>query len=290
MSVHRPADPAPARRLTVQSVLKRWAAGERLPMITCYDYTSARIVDRTSIPMVLVGDSVGMVVHGHDSTLPVTLDDIVWHARSVVRGARRPLVVADLPFLTYTDEATALRSAGRLMAEAGVGSVKLEGGAAVAPIVRRLVDAGIPVMGHLGLTPQSVHQIGLRVQGRDADRAAELVRDALALQEAGAWGIVLELVPAELAAAITERLSIPTIGIGAGPACSGEVQVWHDVLGLYDEHVPKHTRRYAHLADDAVRALDELAGDIRSGAFPGPDQTATMPADVLDEALRHVEG
>lgn len=290
MSVHRPAAPAPARRLTVQSVLKRWAAGERLPMITCYDYTSARIVDRTSIPMVLVGDSVGMVVHGHDSTLPVTLDDIVWHARSVVRGAHRPLVVADLPFLTYTDEATALRSAGRLMAEAGVGSVKLEGGAAVAPIVRRLVDAGIPVMGHLGLTPQSVHQIGLRVQGRDADRAAELVRDALALQEAGAWGIVLELVPAELAAAITERLSIPTIGIGAGPACSGEVQVWHDVLGLYDEHVPKHTRRYAHLADDAVRALDELAGDIRSGAFPGPDQTATMPADVLDEALRHVEG
>ncbi|WP_289033937.1 3-methyl-2-oxobutanoate hydroxymethyltransferase [uncultured Arsenicicoccus sp.] len=281
MSVHRGE-----RRLTVQDLLRLHAAGERLPMVTCYDYTSARIVDRTSIPMVLVGDSLGMVVHGHDSTLPVTLDDMVRHTQMVVRGCDRPLVVSDLPFLTYADDATALHCAGRLMAEGGCGSVKLEGGRAVAPVVRRLVETGIPVMGHLGLTPQSVHQLGLRVQGKDAARAAELVRDALALQDAGAWAVVLELVPAPLAAAITERLDIPTIGIGAGPGCDGEVQVWHDVLGLYDEHVPRHTRRYATLADTAAEALERLATDVRSGEFPTAAQSSTMPDDVLAEALR----
>ncbi|WP_392467491.1 3-methyl-2-oxobutanoate hydroxymethyltransferase [Arsenicicoccus cauae] len=281
MSVHRGE-----RRLTVQDLLRLHAAGERLPMVTCYDYTSARVVDRTSIPMVLVGDSLGMVVHGHDSTLPVTLDDMVRHTQMVVRGCDRPLVVSDLPFLTYADDATALHSAGRLMAEGGCGSVKLEGGRAVAPVVRRLVETGIPVMGHLGLTPQSVHQLGLRVQGKDAARAAELVRDALALQDAGAWAVVLELVPAPLAAAITERLDIPTIGIGAGPGCDGEVQVWHDVLGLYDEHVPRHTRRYATLADTAAEALERLATDVRSREFPTAAQSVTMPDDVLAEALR----
>ncbi|WP_288798833.1 3-methyl-2-oxobutanoate hydroxymethyltransferase [uncultured Arsenicicoccus sp.] len=281
MSVHRGE-----RRLTVQDLLRLHAAGERLPMVTCYDYTSARVVDRTSIPMVLVGDSLGMVVHGHDSTLPVTLDDMVRHTQMVVRGCDRPLVVSDLPFLTYADDATALHCAGRLMAEGGCGSVKLEGGRAVAPVVRRLVETGIPVMGHLGLTPQSVHQLGLRVQGKDAARAAELVRDALALQDAGAWAVVLELVPAPLAAAITERLDIPTIGIGAGPGCDGEVQVWHDVLGLYDEHVPRHTRRYATLADTAAEALERLATDVRSGEFPTAAQSSTMPDDVLAEALR----
>lgn len=284
MSVHQQT-----RRTTVRDLLAAHARGERLPMVTCYDYTSARIVDRTSIPMVLVGDSAGMVVHGHDSTLPVTLDDLLVHCRSVVRGSTRPLVVADLPFLTYTDDATALRSAGRLMAEGGAGAVKLEGGRAVAGTVARLVDAGIPVMGHLGLTPQSVHQLGLRVQGKDAARAAELVQDALALQAAGAWAVVLELVPAPLAAAITQRLDIPTIGIGAGPHCSGEVQVWHDVLGLYDEHVPRHTRRYATLADDATAALEALADDVRTGAFPTAAQSSTMNETALAEALAAVD-
>lgn len=271
-------------------LLRVYESGERLPMVTCYDYTSGRIVDRTDIPMVLVGDSLGMVVHGHDSTLPVTLDEMVVHTRAVTRGTTRALVVADLPFLTYSDEATALRSAGRLLAEAGAGSVKLEGGRAVAPVVRRLVDSGIPVMGHLGLTPQSVHRLGLRVQGRDAARAEELLRDAEELAEAGAWAIVLELVPAPLAAAITARVDVPTIGIGSGPDCDGEVQVWHDVLGLYDEHVPRHTRRYATLADTAAEALDLLAADVRAGRFPAAEQSAGMDLDVLDAALRRVDG
>ena len=284
MSTHR-AD----RRRTVVDLLRMYEAGERLPMVTCYDYTSGRIVDRTGIPMVLVGDSLGMVVHGHDSTLPVTLDDMVVHTRAVVRGTGRALVVADMPFLTYADEGEALRSAGRLLAEGGAGAVKLEGGRAVAPVVRRLVEAGIPVMGHLGLTPQSVHRLGLRVQGRDVDRAAELLRDAQELVRAGVWSIVLELVPAPLAAAITARVPVPTIGIGAGPDCDGEVQVWHDVLGLYDDHVPRHTRRYASLADTAVEALDRLASDIRSGEFPTAAQSSDMDEAVLAEAMRRVD-
>lgn len=281
MSVHKAV-----RRATVQSILAAHGRGERLPMVTCYDYTSAQIVDRTSIPMVLVGDSLGMVVQGLDSTLPVTLDDVVYHSRAVVRGTSKALVVADLPFLTTITPEDALRSAGRLMVEGGAGAVKIEGGRAVAPTVRRLVEAGIPVMGHLGLTPQSVHQIGLRVQGKDAARAEELLRDAVALQEAGAWAVVLELVPAPLAGAITERLTIPTIGIGSGAGCDGEVQVWHDVLGLYDDHLPRHTRRYATLADTAAEALEALAGDVRERAFPTEANAASMDPDVLAEALR----
>ncbi|MCH8614233.1 3-methyl-2-oxobutanoate hydroxymethyltransferase [Arsenicicoccus dermatophilus] len=284
MSVYQPV-----RRRTVPDLLRSHADGERLPMVTCYDYTSARVVDRTSIPMVLVGDSLGMVVQGQDSTLPVTLDDVIYHCRAVVRGTRRALVVADLPFLTYATPEDALRSAGRLMAEGGAGAVKLEGGRTVAPTVRRLVDAGIPVMGHLGLTPQSVHQIGLRVQGKDAARAEELLRDAEALAEAGAWSIVLELVPAPLADAITARVPVPTIGIGSGAGCSGEVQVWHDVLGLYDEHVPRHTTRYATLADHAAAALDRLADDVRERRFPTAANAAAMDPEVLAEAVRRAD-
>lgn len=283
MSVH-----LTERRLTVTDLLARHAKGERLPMVTCYDYTAAQVVDRTSIPMVLVGDSLGMVVQGHDSTLPVTLDEVIYHCRAVVRGSSRPLVVADLPFLTYPTPEDALRNAGRLMAEGRAGSVKLEGGRVVTDTVRRLVGHGIPVMGHLGLTPQSVHQIGLRVQGRDADRAEELLRDADALVEAGAWAIVLELLPAPLAEAITDRVPVPTIGIGSGVHCSGEVQVWHDVLGLYGDHLPRHTRRYAHLADAAATALEELADDVRGGRFPTDANSAAMDPDVLAEALRRV--
>lgn len=275
-------------RTSIAAIHRMRAEGVRIPMITAYDYTSARIVDRTSIPMILVGDSLGMVVQGRDSTLPVTVDDIVYHTRAVMRGCAKPLVVADLPFLSYATPEDALRNAGRLMAEGGAQSVKLEGGAVLAPTIRRLVEAGIPVMGHLGFTPQSVHQIGLRVQGRDAAAARQLVLDALAIQEAGVWGLVLELVPGALAEAITARLRIPTIGIGAGVGCDGEVQVWHDVLGLYDELVPRHTRRFASLADTAVAALDELAGQVRDRAFPTAAQTASMAPEVLQEALADV--
>ncbi len=272
-------------RLSLRDIQGMYDRGERIPMVTAYDYTSARLVDRSSVPLVLVGDSLGMVMQGHASTLGVTVDDIVYHTRAVIRGCRRPLVVADLPFLSYATETDALRASGRMLAEGGAQSVKLEGGVTVAPTIRRLVDTGIPVMAHLGFTPQSVHQIGLRVQGKDVARAKALLADAVAVQEAGAWGVVLELIPAPLAAAITERLDIPTIGIGAGPHCSGEVQVWHDILGLYDEHVPRHTRRYRTLGDEVAGALDEFAADVSEGRFPTEANSSRIDAAVLAEAL-----
>lgn len=272
-------------RTTLRDISRLHSEGRRFTMVTAYDYTSARLAERAGVPLLLVGDSLGMVMQGHDSTLPVTLDDIVYHCRAVVRGCSTPLVVGDLPFLTYATEADAVSSARRLMAEGGVGSIKLEGGRPIASTVRLLVDAGVPVMGHLGFTPQAQHQIGLRVQGKDAVAARALLQDALALQEAGAWCIVLELVPAPLAREITARLSIPTIGIGAGPHCSGEVQVWHDVLGLFDDYVPRHTRRYATLGDDAVTALTHLVADVEEGIFPGPENSSRMDEDVLAEAL-----
>ncbi len=276
-------------RLSIRDIADRYARGERITMVTAYDYTSARMIDRSTIPLILVGDSLGMVIQGHASTLGVTLDDIIYHTKAVIRGCRRPLVVGDLPFMTYATEEDALRSAAKLMAQGGCHSVKLEGGQTMAPIIRRLVDVGIPVMGHLGYTPQSVHQIGLRVQGKDANRARQLLQDALAVQEAGAWAVVLELIPAALAQAITERLSIPTIGIGAGPYCSGEVQVWHDILGLYDDMVPRHTRQYATLADDIATALDEYASDVREGRFPTQANSSRIDEDVLAEALAAVD-
>lgn len=273
-------------RTSIAQLHRRYAAGERLAMVTAYDYTAARIIDRTDIPLILVGDSLGMVVQGQDTTLPVTIDDIVYHTRAVMRGAQRALVVADLPFLTYATEVDALRNAGRLMAQGGAQSVKLEGGVAVESTIRRVVDAGIPVMGHVGFTPQSVHSIGMRVQGKDAVRAGEVLRDALAVQRAGAWAVVLELVPAPLARAITERLAIPTIGIGAGPDCSGEVQVWHDILGLYDDFIPRHTRRFAALADEATRALTAYDAAVRDRTFPSAANYAGLDEDVLAAVLR----
>lgn len=274
-----------AVRTTIDAITRRAADGERITMVTAYDYTSARIVDASSISAILVGDSLGMVVQGHDSTLPVTVDDMVYHTRAVVRGAGRPLVVADLPFGSYAVEDDAVRAAVRLMAEGGCQSVKLEGGRAVAPIVRRLVEAGIPVVGHLGFTPQSVHAIGMRVQGRGPEAARRLLYDARAIQDAGAWAVVLELVPAELAAAVTARLDIPTIGIGAGAGCAGQVQVWHDLLGLYDDFVPRHARRFRTLAAEAAAALDEYADAVRDGSFPTVAHATSWDADEVERAL-----
>ncbi|MDE0545826.1 3-methyl-2-oxobutanoate hydroxymethyltransferase [Microbacterium sp. C7(2022)] len=276
-------------RTTIETISRTAERGERFTMVTAYDYTSARIVDRSNVSAILVGDSLGMVVQGHDSTLPVTLDEMIYHTRAVMRGAEHPLVVADLPFGSYAIEEDAVRAATRLMAEGGCQSVKLEGGTAVAETVRRLVSLGIPVMGHLGFTPQSVHAIGLRVQGRGALQARRLLDDALALQEAGAWAIVLELVPAELAQAITDRLEIPTIGIGAGPGCTGQVQVWHDILGLYDEFVPRHARQYRTFAADAAAALDEYTEHVRTGAFPGPEHASSWDAAAVALALSEPE-
>lgn len=277
-------------RTTILDIQKMKRRGQRVAMVTAYDYTSAQLVDRAGLPMVLVGDSLGMVMLGHQSTLPVTLDEMLHHTRAVARGSQNALIVADLPFLTYTSEHEALHNAGRLLREGGAQAVKLEGGAPVAPIVRRLVETGIPVMGHIGFTPQSVNQIGMRVQGRRANDARALIEGALALEQAGAFAIVLELVPAQLASAISQRLRIPTIGIGAGPGCDGQVQVWHDLLGLYTDFVPRHARQYAHLADTITTALQHYASEVRDGAFPTDEHSAMMDEQDLQNALSTLEG
>ncbi|MFO7168473.1 MAG: 3-methyl-2-oxobutanoate hydroxymethyltransferase [Chloroflexota bacterium] len=277
-------------RTTVFDIHKLKQRGERFVMVTAYDYTSAQLADRAGIPLILVGDSLGMVVAGHPTTIPVTLDDIIYHTRAVVRGSQRALVVGDLPFLTYTTPDQALHNAGRLLQEAGAQAVKLEGGKSATPAVRRLVEAGIPVMGHIGFTPQAVHRLGTRVQGRRADDARRLLEDALALEEAGAFAIVLELIPTQLAREISARLRIPTIGIGAGPECDGQVQVWHDLLGLYTDFVPRHARRYAELAEVITDALQRYAADVRAGVFPSSEHSSSMDEEQLREALERAGG
>ncbi len=276
-------------RTTIRDIQKMRERDERIPMLTAYDYTSAQMADGAGVPLILVGDSLGMVVLGHSSTVPVTLDEMLHHIRAVVRGSQRALVIGDMPFLTYTSPEQAIRSAGRIMQEAGAQAVKVEGGAAVAPIVSRLVGLGIPVMGHIGFTPQSVNQIGTRVQGRAASEAGQLIADALALQAAGAFGLVLELVPAPLAQEITARLRIPTIGIGAGAGCSGQVQVWHDLLGLYTDFQPRHAKRYANLAAQIGAALASYVDEVRSGAFPAAEHSATMDEQTLRAAVSQIE-
>ncbi|MCE2501239.1 MAG: 3-methyl-2-oxobutanoate hydroxymethyltransferase [Dehalococcoidia bacterium] len=272
---------------TIRKLAEMKRAGEKIPMVTAYDYTAARIADAAGIPIILVGDSLGMVVLGYDSTIPVTMDDMVRHGRMVSRGASEALVVVDLPFMAYqVDPAEALRNAGRLMQEGGAHTVKLEGGVAIADTVRRIVDAGVPVMGHIGLTPQSVNALGgYRVQGRTRAAARRLLDDALALQDAGAYSVVLECVPSQLARLITQRLTIPTIGIGAGPDCDGQVQVFHDMLGLFADFVPRHARQYAKLAEDMGKAFRRYADDVRSGAFPAEAESFTMNEQVLADLL-----
>jgi 3-methyl-2-oxobutanoate hydroxymethyltransferase len=277
-------------RKTILDIQRMKSRGERITMITCYDYTSAQLVDRSGIPLVLVGDTLGMVVLGYSSTIPVTLDDMLHHMKAVARGSTEALLVGDLPFLTYASEEEAVRSAGRVMQEGSVQAVKLEGGRSMAPIVRRIVALGIPVMAHIGLTPQSVNQLGgMRVQGKQADDARRLIEDAQALEEAGAFSLVLELVPAELSREISQRLRIPTIGIGAGPWCDGQVQVWHDLLGLYSDFVPRHSHQYAHLGDVITDALTQYRSDVESGEFPTLAHGSTIKQEELREALRQLD-
>jgi 3-methyl-2-oxobutanoate hydroxymethyltransferase len=259
---------APVVRIPDLQARKR--RGERIVVLTAYDATMARLFDRAGVDVLLVGDSLGMVVLGHETTLPVTLDDMVHHTRAVVRGTRHALVVADMPFLTYqVSIPDALRNAGRLLQEGGAAAVKLEGGRAVVEAVARLVDVGIPVMGHLGLLPQSVHQMGgFTRQATDPDGAAALLDDAMALEQAGAFAVVLEAIPHEVAHEVTKRLTIPTIGIGAGPDCDGQVLVSHDMLGLFDRFVPSFVKQYAHLSETIVDASRRYAEDVRAGRFP----------------------
>jgi len=263
------------------------ARGERIPMLTAYDYATAQILDATGIPLLLVGDSLGMVVLGHESTLPVTVDDIIRHTQAVVRGSKQALIIADLPFGSFqvSPEET-MRHAVRIMKEAGPQAVKLEGGVRSAASVRALTEAGIPVMGHVGMTPQSVNVFGgFKVQGKTEQAARALLADVAALEEAGAFAVVLELVPAELARVVTERASIPTIGIGAGPHCDGEVQVLHDVLGLFPDFTPRHTKRFGELGQAMSAAVQSYMREVRERAFPTDAQSAKIDPEVI-EALR----
>ncbi|HEU5204104.1 MAG TPA: 3-methyl-2-oxobutanoate hydroxymethyltransferase [Candidatus Limnocylindrales bacterium] len=273
-------------RLTVADIGKLHADGQRIAMLTAYDYPSARLLDEAGIPFILVGDSVGTVVLGYDSEIRVTMEDMLHHTAAVVRGTSRALVVADMPFLSYATPAEAVDNAGRFLREAGAQAVKVEGGVRSARIIEAIVRAGIPVMGHIGWTPQSKHALGgkVRVQGKTGDRARTLLGDALAVQEAGAFSIVLELVPEQLATAITERLRIPTIGIGAGPGTSGQVQVLTDLLGWSDWH-PKHARPFANLREAVLDAARTYASEVAAGTFPGAEQTVRMDDDTLDEVL-----
>jgi 3-methyl-2-oxobutanoate hydroxymethyltransferase len=279
------------RRLTVSDIGRLYADGERIPMLTAYDYPTARILDDAGIPMILVGDSLGQVALGYETTVSVTMEQMLHHTQAVVRGTKHALVIGDMPFLSYSSAEDALENAGRFMRDAGAQAVKIEGGVRSARIVEALVKAGVPVMGHIGWTPQSQHGLGgkVKVQGKSRDAARSLLSDAIAIQEAGAFAIVLELVPEQLAAVITSRLHIPTIGIGAGPSTSGQVQVITDLLGL-GTFKPKHARPYADLQGTIAEAARAWMVDVAAGTFPGPAETVRMDDEVLDEALgRHAD-
>ena len=261
--------------ITTRTLLEMKEKGERIVALTCYDALFARLLDAVGIDILLVGDSLNQVLAGASSTLSATIEQMFYHTTMVRRGTERALVVCDMPFLTYQiSPEEALRNCGRAMKETGCHAVKIEGGQAIAATVRRLVDVGIPVMGHLGLTPQSVHALGgYRVQGRDEAAAGRLKADATALQDAGAFAVVLELVPAPLASQITKALTIPTIGIGAGPACDGQVLVLHDMLGLNDQFSAKFVKKYAALAEDVREAARVFAAEVREGRYPDPEHS-----------------
>lgn len=269
---------APTRKVTVPDLRARKEAGPPIAMVTAYDYTMALLLDEGGVDVVLVGDSLGMVIQGLPNTLPVTIDDIVYHGRAVSRALRRAHLVGDMPFMSYqSSPKEAVKNAGRLMKEGGYESVKLEGGAEVAPHVRKIVAAGIPVMGHVGLTPQHVHAMGgFKVQGKREDDADRIIRDARALEDAGCYSIVIEGVPADVAARITEAVAIPTIGIGAGAECDGQVLVCYDFLGMFRGLRPKFVKRYAELGDQVVEATRAYVEEVRSGAFPAAEHSFGM--------------
>lgn len=274
-------------RFTILDFQQMKERGEPIVVLTAYDATSARIAEAADVPMLLVGDTLGMVVQGHDSTIPVTMEHMIYHCSIVSRVTQQAFIVGDMPFMAYSiSQEQALQNAARLMQEGRVNCVKLEGGETMAPTIRRIVEAGIPVMGHIGLTPQSVNQFGgFRVQGRELDSARKLLRDALAVQDAGAFALVLELVPAALAKFITEQLHIPTIGIGAGVGCDGQVQVFHDILALFDEFIPKHTKRYADIGGLMQAAISHYRAEVLEREFPTDENSFTIKEDVI-EALR----
>jgi 3-methyl-2-oxobutanoate hydroxymethyltransferase len=281
---------ATVKKITVPEVRARKGAGEPLAMVTAYDFTIARLVDEGGADLILVGDSLGMVVQGLPNTLSVTLDEVCYHGRAVARAVARAHVVGDMPFMSYqVSPAQAVESAGRMVKEGGCESVKLEGGEEMAEHVSRIVRAGIPVMGHVGLTPQSVHALGgFKVQGRGDDAAAKILSDARALADAGVYSIVIEAIPPDVAGQVTAAVHVPTIGIGAGLACDGQVLVCTDLLGLSGGHVPRFVRRYAELGDAAVAAVKRYVRDVRTGAFPGPEHAYEPNRTAATEAPRAV--
>ncbi len=274
-------------RVTIAEIRDMKQRKERIPMLTAYDYVTAKIVDEAGIPLILVGDSLGMVMLGYESTIPVTMEEMLHHTRAVVRGARRALIIGDMPFMTYhISVSDGLHNAARFIQEGGAQAVKLEGGEVVAEKVRRFVDCGIPVMGHIGLTPQSIHQLGgFKVQGKTQEAAEDLFKDACVLEEAGAFAIVLECVPAPLSRLITQRVSIPTIGIGAGPDCDGQVQVISDILGLYSDFVPKHAKQYVKLAEEIKTAVADYMAEVKSVSFPTAKESYDMDESLLRQLI-----
>jgi 3-methyl-2-oxobutanoate hydroxymethyltransferase len=288
MSTHRGDK---RRKITTLDLQAKKQRGERITMVTAYDYSSSRLVDGAEIDAILVGDSLGMVMLGYDSTVPVTMEDMLHHCRAVARGATHAHLIGDLPFMSYqTSPADAVRNAGRLLKDGGMEAVKLEGGREMLPTVRAIVDAGVPVMGHIGLTPQSVTKLGgYRVQGKTATAAQRLMDDAVGLEAAGCYAVVLEAVPAVVAEHISQRLHIPTIGIGAGAGCDGQVLVYHDMLTLFEGFVAKFVKQYANVGAIIGQALSAYRDDVRNGVFPAAQHTYSMPPEELDLFLQTVQ-
>jgi len=275
-------------RITINQIKEMKQRGEKITMLTAYDYSTAKLVDEAGIPLILVGDSLGMVVLGYESTIPVTMEEMLHHTKAVVRATKQAMIISDMPFMTYhisVDDA--LYNAARFIQEGGAQAVKLEGGVNVAEKVSRIVECGIPVMGHIGLTPQSIHQFGgFKVQGKTPEAAARLLEDARALEEAGAFAIVLETIPAQLAKIITQKIAIPTIGIGAGIDCDGQVQIINDILGSFTEFVPKHTKQYTKLTDIISKAVTEYHNEVKAGSFPTEKQSFSMDESLLAELTK----
>jgi len=274
-----------SERVTTAAVKQKKADGKPITMLTAYDYPMAKLVDEAGIDMILVGDSVGNVMLGYESTVPVTMDEMVHHVKAVGRAAKRAMVVADMPFLSYqVSKKEALYNAGRFLKEAGAQGVKLEGGVEVAEVVRKMVNAGIPVVGHIGLTPQSIHQLGgFKVQGKDLEAARKILADAKALEEAGVFSIVLECVPTPLAKLVTEKAKVATIGIGAGPYCDGQVLVIHDILGLYHGFTPKFVKQYTSLHGQIAEAIKQYREEVESGAFPAEEHCFAAPDELVEK-------
>ena len=272
-------------RVSINEIKQMKQKNEKVVMLTAYDYSTAKLVDEAGIPLILVGDSLGMVLLGYESTIPVTMDEMIHHTKAVTRGTKNALVVGDMPFMTYhTSVSDALRNAARFIQEGDCQAIKLEGGVVVAETVKKIVDCGIPVMGHIGLTPQAINQLGgHKVQGKTPEAAKRMLADAIALEQAGAFAIVLELVPVQLSKLITQKTSIPTIGIGAGPDCDGQVQVISDLLGLFSDFVPKHAKQYAKMAGTMKTAIADYMSEVKTGTFPTAENSSTIDETLLVE-------